>query len=53
LQKDIEKAVEWIYQKKQLGVYKCGFASTQEDYKKAYHKLFQSLDGLEDMLEGH
>ncbi|KAF8761689.1 Glutathione S-transferase [Rhizoctonia solani] len=34
------------------GVYKCGFATTQEAYESAVGPLFQSLDRLEKMIEG-
>lgn len=32
------------------GVYKAGFAGTQEAYEKAYNELWESLDWLEDRL---
>lgn len=35
------------------GVYKCGFASSQEAYDLAAIKLFDSLDKVETMLEGN
>jgi glutathionyl-hydroquinone reductase len=33
------------------GVYRCGFASTQEAYEKAYRRLFDRLDWLSARLE--
>jgi putative glutathione S-transferase len=32
------------------GVYRCGFAGTQEAYEKAYQRLFHRLDWLSDRL---
>ena len=34
------------------GVYRCGFATSQEAYEKAYHRLFDRLDRLSERLEG-
>ncbi|MBP2326261.1 putative glutathione S-transferase [Kibdelosporangium banguiense] len=33
------------------GVYKCGFASTQEAYEQAYRELWERLDWFEDRLK--
>lgn len=35
------------------GVYKCGFARTQEAYEEAYDVLFARLDVLEERLSNH
>jgi putative glutathione S-transferase len=32
------------------GVYRCGFAGTQESYESAYDRLFTTLDWLEERL---
>jgi putative glutathione S-transferase len=34
------------------GVYRCGFAGSQETYDKAYDRLFSRLDWLSDRLRG-
>jgi putative glutathione S-transferase len=39
-----------VYATVNNGVYKCGFAGTQEAYNKAFDELFESLDWLEGLL---
>ncbi|KAK2751475.1 S-glutathionyl-(chloro)hydroquinone reductase [Onygenales sp. PD_40] len=51
LRKDIEETNEWTYNDVNNGVYKCGFAITQEAYEKAIHPLFTSLDRIEAHLQ--
>jgi len=47
---DIEKVNARIYDTVNNGVYKAGFATTQEAYDAAVGPLFDSLDWLEDRL---
>ncbi len=50
LQDEIEAVSEPIYQDVNNGVYRCGFAGTQEAYDAAYTSLFDRLDWLTDRL---
>ncbi|OCK93023.1 uncharacterized protein K441DRAFT_613750 [Cenococcum geophilum 1.58] len=50
LEKDIDELNEWVYNDINNGVYKSGFATTQEAYEKAVHQLFKSLDRIENAL---
>ena len=52
LQADIDALNDRIYDTVNNGVYKAGFATTQEAYESAVHPLFESLDWLEDLLTG-
>ncbi|MDU8912743.1 glutathione S-transferase family protein [Aestuariicoccus sp. MJ-SS9] len=53
LRADIEPVNERIYDTLNNGVYKCGFATTQEAYDAAVQPLFDTLDWLEDRLAGN
>lgn len=44
------KLAEFIYEKVNNGVYKAGFATSQEVYEKACRELFSALDELEARL---
>lgn len=46
----IDASNEWIYNDVNNGVYKSGFATTQEAYEKAVTTLFASLDKVEAHL---
>ncbi|XP_055333713.1 LOW QUALITY PROTEIN: glutathionyl-hydroquinone reductase YqjG-like [Paramacrobiotus metropolitanus] len=50
LQKEIEAINEWVFEHINIGVYKCAFAKTQEEYDVPVKKLFQHLDKAEDIL---
>lgn len=52
LRAEIDSINEWVYDTVNNGVYKAGFAKTQEAYQKAVIPLFDSLDRLEKMLTG-
>ncbi|KAI4678389.1 uncharacterized protein J4E84_008644 [Alternaria hordeiaustralica] len=49
-QKDIEAMNDWVYNDVNNGVYKSGFATTEEAYTKAVTQLFKSLDRLEESM---
>jgi putative glutathione S-transferase len=44
LRDKIDEINEWIYHDINNGVYKCGFAKSQEAYDASITKLFQALD---------
>lgn len=49
---EIDRINEIIYHNVNNGVYKSGFAKTQEAYDEAVSALFETLDYLESFLEG-
>jgi glutathionyl-hydroquinone reductase len=51
LMDDIEAANEWIYPNINNGVYRCGFATTQEAYDRAIHELTMAFDRVTMILE--
>ncbi|EFA84934.1 hypothetical protein PPL_01927 [Heterostelium album PN500] len=51
LESEIDKINELIYENINNGVYKCGFAPTQEGYDIAFDKLFNTLELLEKRLD--
>lgn len=50
LRSEIDKLNERIYESVNNGVYKCGFATTQEAYNEAIVPLFDTLDWLDQRL---
>jgi putative glutathione S-transferase len=52
LRADIDEINERIYSNVNNGVYKSGFATTQEAYEEAVYPLFETLDWLEQRLSG-
>ena len=47
LRADIDALNDWIYPTINNGVYRAGFATTQEAYAEAYQDLFTALDDIE------
>ena len=46
----IDELNDWIYRYINNGVYRCGFATTQRAYNRAFKELFLALDRVEDIL---
>ncbi|CAI2188943.1 4952_t:CDS:2, partial [Funneliformis geosporum] len=53
LRAQIDEINEWIYDTVNNGVYKCGFATTQDAYNRHIEPLFKSLDRIEEILSKH
>lgn len=51
LRAEIDAINDTVYACVNNGVYRCGFARTQEAYDEAFDELFSTLDTLEDKLE--
>lgn len=47
---EMEKVMRLIYTEINNGVYRCGFAGSQEAYDAAFDRLFTALDTIEDRL---
>lgn len=47
----MDTLMRFIYTEINNGVYRCGFAGTQEAYSAAYRRLFSALDKISDRLE--
>ena len=50
LHKSIDEMNEWVYDTVNNGVYKTGFAQTQEAYEEHVYPVFKSLDRIEEHL---
>jgi putative glutathione S-transferase len=50
LRDEMEEVMERVYTEVNNGVYRCGFASSQEAYDAAYERLWTALDWLEERL---
>jgi putative glutathione S-transferase len=50
LRGEMDEVMKRVYTEVNNGVYRCGFAGTQEAYDKAYDRLFTALDWLENRL---
>ncbi|MBL7254328.1 glutathione S-transferase family protein [Paractinoplanes lichenicola] len=52
LREQIDKVNRFVFADVNNGVYRAGFAGTQEAYEAAYERLFARLDMLSDLLAG-
>ncbi|GAA4396169.1 glutathione S-transferase family protein [Tsukamurella soli] len=52
LRADIDAVNKLVYRDVNNGVYRCGFAGSQEAYDAAYNQLFARLDWLSERLSG-
>lgn len=52
LRSEIDAMNDHFYNTINNGVYRCGFATSQEAYNEAYEELFNALDYLENHLKG-
>ncbi|MEV4628532.1 glutathione S-transferase C-terminal domain-containing protein [Micromonospora sp. NPDC049523] len=52
LREEIEQVNRVVFADVNNGVYRCGFAGSQEAYERAYKRLFDRLDWLSARLEG-
>jgi putative glutathione S-transferase len=52
LRDEMDAVMKRVFTEVNNGVYRCGFAGSQETYDAAYDRLFVALDWLEDRLAG-
>jgi len=50
LREEMDPVMKRVYTEVNNGVYRCGFAGSQESYESAYDRLFTALDWLEERL---
>ncbi|HEX2773358.1 MAG TPA: glutathione S-transferase C-terminal domain-containing protein [Micromonosporaceae bacterium] len=50
LRAEMDQVMEEIYRDVNNGVYRCGFAASQQAYEQAYERLFARLDALSERL---
>ncbi|GAB3940069.1 glutathione S-transferase C-terminal domain-containing protein [Corynebacterium tapiri] len=53
LRSRIDELASWLFKEVNNGVYRCGFAGSQDAYEAAYHRLWSALDWLEEHLSTH
>ena len=52
LRPEIDRLNELIYATVNDGVYQAGFATSQEAYRRAFGRVFETLDEVEELLRG-
>ncbi len=50
---EMDEVMERVFTEVNNGVYRCGFAGTQEAYDEAYDRLWSTMDWLEERLGEH
>ncbi|WP_182376770.1 glutathione S-transferase C-terminal domain-containing protein [Nocardioides sp. WS12] len=50
VREEMEAVMKRVFTEVNNGVYRCGFAGSQEAYEAAYDRLFETLDWLEERL---
>jgi glutathionyl-hydroquinone reductase len=50
LREEIDEVNARVYKQVNNGVYRCGFATSQKAYEKAFRQLFEALDWLDERL---